>query len=1148
MADPVAASPLIDPDAAAAALVAGHCHREALVLLDAAGAAGPTAQLVRAEAWLGLKRFRAAAEILRPLAVDAAVPAPARQQAQLLFARVLLRLPGLGDEAMEAAAEAAAMASRLGAAGREGLGLARLELARAFATKRCRGLAEREVEAARQLLGEHPRVLAVAGWLLLCFDQRPAARERFAAAAAAGGDGARLGHLGLALVDLLLGEFANAHTSLDQLAPLPPDDRDARRLRLRLLAAEARWAEAIAALDDLLATSPDADTAPADRCERALLLYRAGRTAEAAAAFAALATAPPPSPLAAAARRHADKLQRPGVAELPRQLLAAFPSVCQLQNHCGPAAVELYLRFFGLSAGQVAVALAIKHAAAGTPLYRMRRFLEAAGFVARRIEADLPQLRRLLDAGIPVIMEEDYSASRHVAVAIGYDDQLELLAVQDPASHEVRQTPYERLPALRGMSNHGALVAVPLAEAHRLDAAGAVECRYIALTDEAHAAFDDGKLELADALCEQAIAVRVDYELAWLFRYGRARARAASAAADAPERQALRDLAVRIAQLWPDDEWPQQLLGDVQILDQQLAPALAAFEKARDRDPQDARNWVAIADCHLAAGREDAAFAALQQALRIDPGNRRANENQARLYLRRGRLPLAWLANEVARELGPDNPFNHSVHAGLLQQRGDVAGALAALARARQLAPQHVGYAFEQAHLLAHAGRIDEAAANLQQLAEALPQQPQIRGELAELLYQHGRHDAALGICRQVLQQVPQHPAALALAGASLCAGGKLDEGIQSLQQALAVRPHYPWALDELARWLGAAGRHAPSVVAAAAAYGLSRLPAHELGLAAALLAAGAPAEAARMARNAAQGKLTSAEWFRAGSVLAAAEGLPAAHQFLRQRSQQQPPDRALLSAHAQLLLERYFAPGLVGPVIADLARIAEDDVFVIACAGAQMLDGPPANHASGEQLLRKAIAQAPQLASPRRLLASCCNRRGRHQEALELLQHCPDDAIDREQRVLALLGLSRVAEADALVAAIDQPGAPPSYPAQVLRYRIAAHRGDWPAALRLSEALCAQNQERADDGRLGPWEEAKFDALLRVGEAERAQKFGLLQAGDAVSAARLARTALAASARELARLFAERALQLDPKQALAQQVLAMLGPVAATA
>ncbi|MBL8737739.1 MAG: tetratricopeptide repeat protein [Planctomycetes bacterium] len=1148
---PLPAAPVVEAEA----LIAAHRHREALAALDPGSGAPPAVRLARARALSGLERFRAAHELCQQVWRDPASSRSEGLHARVLGAQLLGRTSPFVDEALELAVDAAAEASRLAAAGgaewREVAGTARLAAAHGLARKRCRSLAAQELLAAQQHLGEDGRALVAAGRLFLMFDERSLARERFAAAVAAGGSGRRQGLLGLGYVDFLAGDFAPAHGHLDVLLPLGPDDREVRRLRLRMFMAQGRWGDAQQLLEELLAGSPEADTALADRYELGAVLYRSGRRDEAVRVWQELATHHPADPVAQHARRHVGRVGRPEAASARRQRLAAFPSVAQLRDHCGPAAVELYLRFFGVPAEQLTIARAIKLPTGGTPVYRMRRFLEAAGFATRRIEADLSQLRALLDAGIPVILEEDYSQSRHVAVAIGYDDAQETLAVQDPMSHEVRETPYEELTRLRSLANNGALVAVPRAEEGRLDAVGAVECRYIALVDEAWAAKDAGSAEAGDRLVDEAVALRRDYEIAWLYRFVRAKEAAdAAGPGESAARTRLRTVVGEIVQLWPDDEWPQQLVGEVLCAERRLDEALSAFEKARDRDPADARNWARIAECHLVAGRDDQAHAALVQTLRLDPAHPRANEWQAWQYFRLARPTLAWIANEVARELAPGNPFNHSIHATLLASRGLLDQALRAWTQAQQLAPGHLPFTVEKARLLARMGRVDEAVQALAGAARERPADPAIRVDLADLLYRHGRYEATVAVCQELRAIDAKHPSAHALGGAALCAIGKLDLGEAELRQALALRPTFTWALAELGFHLGRAGRHPEAIHACAAAFGLSGVPSHELGLAAQLLAAGVRDEAARRARNAAaSGRLADDDWPRAAAILAGGAGLAAAHQVLSELATKGAAPAALLRAHARLLLERFWAPGLAREVLGRLAAVSPDDALVLAVQGAALMDGQPAGHAQGEQSLRAAMAKEPALAAPRRLLAMRLSTRGRFEEALAMLQACPNDFVDAEQRIVALLGLGRTADAEAVVAAIDgarAAGTESPVGVRMLRFRLAQHHGDWAAALALAEQVSREFREQDGDGRLDPWEEAKFECLLRLGERDRARRFGEQQAGDAASAARLARTALLRQAPDLAAHFTALALQKDPNEAFAKAVQAQLQQAAA--
>lgn len=165
------------------------------------------------------------------------------------------------------------------------------------------------------------------------------------------------------------------------------------------------------------------------------------------------------------------------------------------------------------------------------------------------------------------------------------------------------------------------------------------------------------------------------------------------------------------------------------------------------------------------------------------------------------------------------------------------------------------------------------------------------------------------------------------------------------------------------------------------------------------------------------------------------------------------------------------------------------------------------------------------------------------------MLQACPNDFVDAEQRIVALLGLGRTADAEAVVAAIDgarAAGTESPVGVRMLRFRLAQHHGDWAAALALAEQVSREFREQDGDGRLDPWEEAKFECLLRLGERDRARRFGEQQAGDAASAARLARTALLRQAPDLAAHFTALALQKDPNEAFAKAVQAQLQQAAA--
>jgi len=1092
--------------------------------------------LLRARALVGLEQWRAAYDELQRVRNMRELATAQRLEAQVRTAHVLRFASSSVDFALDMALAAAEQATRIDA--RPLATLAHVEAARLFARKRCSELARAQLTAADALDDDPALVWAARGDLALGFDERIAAKDAFETAARSGHDGddcpctsgRRLGRLGLVRLFTVLGEFPSARQQLAALGEPPHEDLAARRVAWRLYAAQADWPNVARVLQEMIDASPEGDAARSCMLEHASAQYRTGDVEAARASWTNIAASGNGD---WAARAAAEILGRLAAGATRRARLQAFPSVTQLRNHCGPASVELCLRFFGTTAEQVAVAREIKHPDGGTPVHRMRRYMDAAGFHTRRIEADLERLKAILDGGVPVIIEEDYSTTRHVAVAIGYDDQRGILEVQDPMTHEVRETPYAELPKLREFSNHGALVAVPAARADllaMLDGVGAIECEYISATDRAWEAHEQDRHDDAERLVAEAIALHEPYELAWVLRFVRARARY-DAEQSAETERGLVDVLDTILGLWPDDEWPQQFLGRVRAVQRRTTEALAAFERARDRDPDDANNWCSIGDCNLDLDDRAAARTAFENALRRDPAHIRANELLSDVAFDAGDHSLAAMLNDCSLELAPDDAFNWHVRARILAERDRLADAVAAYDRGIELRPGAKGFAVERARLLARAGRVDEAIASMQALRDQAPTDGYVLTNLAELTYTHDRFAACLEACASFAAAHPESATPLAIGGAAKCMQGELEAGLADLRAALSRSPRYAWAYREMGRALAVAGRWDEAIGACAASVGMASSPEAVFRLGDVLAKAGHADDGAVYLRRAAHsGVSTVAQLDRVAEVIQQTEGTGSAHRLLGALTSEQPRAVAPARAHARFLLERIWAPGVAVAVLSHLSELAPHDPLVLANEGDDLMNASEADEGRGEELLRQVIADAGDLVAPRRFLARQLNARGRFAEALDVLAPCPGSEETVEDRVHALLGLHRDAEALAAIDAWVETLPPESRDAQrrPLAYRVATASRRWNEALALATALATDEGELDDDGKLGRWEEARFGCLVGLGRADEAYEFGRAQCGTSSEFGRLAYSAVTDGELDLARKLVASCCELN--------------------
>ncbi|MDX9720188.1 MAG: cysteine peptidase family C39 domain-containing protein [Myxococcota bacterium] len=356
-------------------------------------------------------------------------------------------------------------------------------IARGYATKRCETLALDAARSAREACPSNALGLLALAETELSFDRRAQALEFLAEARTFEEPERAL--LATARLAYTEGDFETAIAAAKAAAAHDGYQLDALRWQLACTRVRSDWRQALELVDDILArTEPDGQWCRSDRLLRANLLYRLERLDDARSCYAELWRDNEKDGVGRFARAFLNTLERGEREKHERIELDHFPTTAQKHNYCGPASLELVLRHLGIELDQDAIAASVK-LPNGSPVLRLTRYLEAQGLSTRRFEWNRERLAVCLRHGLPVILEEEYSTTTHVAVLTGMDLGVDLLTVQDPMTHVPRENLLSTQQELGELFGHGAILAFrpdPTLEAE-LDAAGIVDCEHFRLYD-----------------------------------------------------------------------------------------------------------------------------------------------------------------------------------------------------------------------------------------------------------------------------------------------------------------------------------------------------------------------------------------------------------------------------------------------------------------------------------------------------------------------------------------------------------------------------------------------------------------------------------------------------------------------------------------
>lgn len=256
-----------------------------------------------------------------------------------------------------------------------------------------------------------------------------------------------------------------------------------------------------------------------------------------------------------------------------------------------------------------------------------------------------------------------------------------------------------------------------------------------------------------------------------------------------------------------------RMLGQLEMREDRLAEAGAAFDRSLRSDPNNAELWTDIGRLRYRGGEQLQAIEAVDRALTINPQDPVALRFRAQL-IRDSHGPrhaVRWF--ETALEATPDDVGLLTDYAATLGDAGEAAKALGALRKASEFSASAPRLAFLNAVVAARGGKFDLARSLLLRapLAEVETPAGLLLSGVVDL--ELGHYGSAAQTLERLAQRQPDNPHVVRLLARSLLLGGGERELVARLAEQAAAPDASPYLRTVVGRALEGLDRREEAAV-----------------------------------------------------------------------------------------------------------------------------------------------------------------------------------------------------------------------------------------------------------------------------------------------------------------------------------------------
>jgi tetratricopeptide (TPR) repeat protein len=231
--------------------------------------------------------------------------------------------------------------------------------------------------------------------------------------------------------------------------------------------------------------------------------------------------------------------------------------------------------------------------------------------------------------------------------------------------------------------------------------------------------------------------------------------------------------------------------------------ALAAWKKAQELDPNDAKTYLNMGLVLARLGQVEEAVVQYKKVLALDPGSAEAHSNLGLALTRQGRPEEGIAEYKLALKSEPDYPEVHSNLGAALAGVGKLDEAISHFKRVLELRPDSAEGLSNLGRALASAGRTDEAVALYEKAVELRPDSAEARNGLGVALIWKKRVDEAVKEFEKAVSIRGDYADARQNLGDTLYyLQGRGAEGLAQWREVLRLRPDHVVVLNQTARAL----------------------------------------------------------------------------------------------------------------------------------------------------------------------------------------------------------------------------------------------------------------------------------------------------------------------------------------------------------